>query len=231
VAEWRRFARATGYLSEAEQTGRGRMFVLARDAWEWIDGLSWATPIAPGDSAPDSWPAVQVTPADAEAFCRWLGGRLPTEVEWERAARGGEDDRIHVWGDDPRPFQNGRPQVNGPDRLTLGQFPRWKGFTDYTDGYATLAPVGTFPANGSGLEDMAGNVYEWTADSYDSTAYRHSSNHLPYVPAADTSLRVVRGGGWGYEPDDFRISFRGFFEARDFWTATVGFRCVRDSAP
>jgi len=231
VGEWREFARATGYPSEAERAGRGRMFVVAHDAWEWIEGLSWATPLTPGDSAPDNWPAVQVSPADAEAFCRWLGGRLPSEVEWERAARGGEEGRIHVWGDDSSPLRDGKPQVNGPDRLTLEQFPRWKVFGDYIDGYATLAPVGSFPVNGYGLADMAGNAYEWTADSYDSMAYRHSANRVPLAESVDSSMRVVRGGGWGYEPDHFRISFRGYFEARGFWTATVGFRCVRDRAP
>lgn len=232
VADWRRFVHATGYISEAERLHRGRMFDPTLRAWAWVDWLYWAAPLTVGERAPDDWPAVQVSWDDATRFCEWAGGRLPTEVEWERAARGGGDATIHVWGDQPTPRVDGEPRANGPDRGTRARFPTWNVFPDYDDGFPTLAPVRRFPPNRYGLYDMAGNVYQWTADPYDSTRYRRQAvSVLPVASAAESTYRVVRGGSWGYDPAHLRISFRGYFEGQGFWTATVGFRCVRDTPP
>jgi formylglycine-generating enzyme required for sulfatase activity len=230
VGAFRRFVRASGFRTFAEREGRGRMINVARDQWEWISGLSWERPLDPAQPAPDDWPVAQVVPQDAESYCQWAGGRLPTEAEWERAARGGRDDERFPWGNTPLPRVAGRFFANGPDEQTKRRIPQWQTFAGYDDGFAMLAPVARFAPNPYGLYDMAGNVYEWSADRYDATAYAHGSRTDPQGPASGDS-RVVRGGGWGYYPYHLRSSFRGFFPDAGFPTATVGFRCVvRDDA-
>jgi formylglycine-generating enzyme required for sulfatase activity len=230
VGQFREFERASGYRSEAELAGRGRMATHASGEWRWVSGLSWSHPLHPDSAAADDWPAVQVSVRDAEAYCRWAGGRLPTEAEWERAARGGVEGERAIWGNAPMPMNGRRRYANGPDESMKRVFPRWEAYRGYDDGYAALAPVARFPPNRLGLFDMAGNVYEWTADSYDRTYYTRSPVVDP-KPTSTTEGRTVRGGGWGYYPSHLRISFRGFFESEGFWTATVGFRCRRAAGP
>ena len=229
VAQFRQFVAATGYRTKAERTGRGRFWRLDISEWDWIDGLSWRAPFARSSAAPDDWPALQVSWEDADAYCRWSGGRLPTEAEWERAARGGVDGKLHVWGDAALPVVAGVPQVNGPDARTATAFPTFAHFQGYDDAYAKVAPVGSFPPNPYGLFDMAGNAYEWTADWNDDRPYPAGAAIDPTGPETGTE-KAVRGAGWGYPPDQFRVSFRGL-AGLDFWTATFGFRCVRDRAP
>lgn len=141
--------------------------------WTWTPGASWRHPEGPGSSIGDrgDHPVVHVAFEDAESYAAWSGEELPTEAEWEYAARGGVDGQAFVWGDDAVP--RGRYLAN----FWQGDFP-WR--NSEADGFAGTAPVGSFPANDYGLFDMAGNVWEWTTDWY---ADRHAD-------AADTSCCV-----------------------------------------
>ncbi|WP_040493038.1 formylglycine-generating enzyme family protein [Ilumatobacter nonamiensis] len=126
--------------------------------WVWTPGASWSRPEGPGSSTADrlDHPVVHIAHEDASAFAEWAGGRLPSEAEWEFAARGGLDGSAFTWGDEARP--NGALMANTWDGL---DFP-WRSTGE--SGYLRTAPVGSFPANGFGLHDMAGNVWEWTDD-------------------------------------------------------------------
>ncbi|MFN3215779.1 MAG: formylglycine-generating enzyme family protein [Acidimicrobiales bacterium] len=127
--------------------------------WAWTPGASWRHPEGPGSSIDDraDHPVVHVAYEDAQAYARWVGHDLPTEAEWEYAARGGLDGCAYTWGDDPVP--GGRYLAN----FWQGDFP-WQNTAD--DGHVGTAPVASFPPNGFGLYDMAGNVWEWTTDWY-----------------------------------------------------------------
>jgi sulfatase modifying factor 1 len=127
--------------------------------WAWTPGASWRHPYGPGSSIEGlaDHPVVQVALADVAAYCAWAETSLPTEAEWELAARGGLDGAIFTWGDEERP--DGQIMANS----WQGHFP-WQNTKE--DGYVYTSPVGSFPANGYGLLDMAGNVWEWTADWY-----------------------------------------------------------------
>lgn len=229
VAAYRRFVSATGFRTRAQETGRGRDWNATSGEWEWMAGLTFERPFADGSPLEEQWPAVQIAWHDADAYCRWAGGRLPTEAEWEYGARGGRDGLKFPWGDAPIPRDAGRDHANGPDERTLQRFPRWDVFTGYDDGFARLAPVVRFAANGFGLHDMAGNAWEWVADWFGDDYYRHSPAVDPKGPARG-SARVVRGGAWGYAPKQHRNSERGYADP-DFRTATFGFRCVFDRPP
>lgn len=229
VGQFRNFVTVTGYRTLAERDNRGRFWRFDKAEWDWVPGLSWKEPFEVGQTAPDDWPTVQIAWQDADAYCRWTGGRLPTEAEWERAARGGRDAIIHVWGNETLPVVGGINQVNGPDKATALEFKSFPHFAGYDDGYARVAPVARFPPNSYGLHDMAGNAYEWTADWIDDGPYPPDD---PVDPKGRASgdIKAVRGAGWGYPPEQFRISYRAI-AGTDFWTATFGFRCARDVAP
>ena len=227
IGQYRRFVTATKYRTAAEWAGRGRIADARAPEWEWRPALDWQRPVTADTLASDDHPAVQLAPADAEAFCTWDGGRLPTEAEWEHAARGRAVEQRYTWGNVALPNPRASPSANGPDMRLHQRIPSWEYIAGYDDGYATLAPVARFDPNLNGLFDMSGNVYEWTADAFDSTAYAGGARTDPHV-TGDGVTRVVRGGTWGYPPRHLRISFRGVFAAHGFWTATVGFRCARD---
>jgi formylglycine-generating enzyme required for sulfatase activity len=229
VGAFRRFVAEAAHRTRAERERRGRMWVHARNQWEWIDGLGWNAPLRPDERAADSWPALQVAWEDAIAYCSWAGGRLPSEAEWERAARGGADGEVYPWGNASTPEVRGVKYANGPDALTHAKFPRWSVFASYRDGYAEVAPVARFASNRYGLYDMAGNAWEWVADSYSSIYYAVSSPIDPSGPGRGDA-HVARGGSWGYAPEQHRSSERGFAES-GFWTATFGFRCAPDEMP
>jgi formylglycine-generating enzyme required for sulfatase activity len=156
-------------------------------------------------------PVFDVAWAEAQGFCAWVGGRLPTEAEWEYAARGGVQGEIY-----PFNFDNAREKAN---------FYGLKG----NDRYAHTAPVRTFDPNGFRLFDIAGNVWEWTADWSDPTYYQQSPEQDPTGPSSRTE-RVARGGSFFSDPaKHLRISYREKFPPKG--VDGVGFRCVLEDSP
>jgi formylglycine-generating enzyme required for sulfatase activity len=194
------FVTTSGYPIEGRRSG-----YVWDGEWRLVDGADWRHPQGPESSiaATADHPVVQVSARDAEAFCSWHGLRLPTEEEWEFAARG-TDGRRHPWGDGP-------PQADGRRRANFGTLRCCA--ADSADGYLLTAPVGRFPSGASpfGLFDMAGNVWEWTASPF------------PGRP----KLRVLRGGGWGNNPNCLRSAYR-HGNPPDIGLDMVGFRCAGD---
>ncbi|WP_426575046.1 formylglycine-generating enzyme family protein [Aquihabitans sp. McL0605] len=204
--------------------------------WAYVPGSSWRTPFGPRSSTDGrgDHPVVQVAFEDAEAYAAWRGARLPTEAEWELAARGGLDGAEFCWGDEPYP--GGRQLANS----WQGSFP-WENTN--LDGYLATSPVGAFPANGLGLFDMAGNVWEWTTDWW---ADQHGAVHSCCGPTVDRGdpeaskapgelqpRRVIKGGSHLCSPN-YCLRFRPAArqpEAIDTATCHLGFRCVTDTDP
>ena len=169
-----------------------------------------------GDSQFDSYPVVDVTWSQARAYCEWRGARLPTEAEWEKAARG-TDGRAYPWGS---VFDG--TKTNFCDKNCKGV-----SNSQYDDGYAEAAPVGSYPQGVSpyGIYDLAGNVMEWTADWYDENYYSNSPSSNPQGPAVGQD-RTLRDGSWRYSGNNVRSADRSWSPPRNFMD-DLGFRCAR----
>jgi len=254
------FARATGYVTVAERPPdpadfpgappenlRAGSLVFARTRgpvdlkhidqwWAWTPGASWRHPEGPGSTLAGRMdrPVVHVAYEDALAYATWARAALPTEAEWELAARGGLDGATYVWGDEPEP--RGARLAN----YWHGDFP-WRA----EPGYGTTAPVGSFPPNGYGLHEMVGNVWEWTEDWY---ASRHpddtakpccipqnprGANEAASLDPAQPQFRVPRKvlkGGSFLCADSYCLRYRPAArrpQMVDTGMSHVGFRCVR----
>ena len=202
--------------------------------WTYVKGASWKHPLGP-DSHIDGRgndPVVQVAFEDAQAYARWAGKRLPTEAEWERAARGGLEGKPYSWGDELKP--GGRWMAN----IWQGPFPVGN---SAEDGHAGIAPVGQYPANGFGLHDMAGNVWEWCSDWYRADTYAQSAREGRVAPnpagpssgfdpsEPDQPKRVHRGGSFLCTDQycaRYMIGTRGKGEVSSA-SNHLGFRCIK----
>lgn len=191
----------------------------------------------------DGWPMVNVTWHEAQDYCRWRGGRLPTEAEWERAARGDDPRAMWPWGEleQPRDMNHGQPradamrQIEGQKSTVPTNF---FGDPDDTDGHAILAPPGSYVWGASpfGTRDQAGNVAEWTADAfvYDSKVkgYEGLDDSNPYREGTHSDPRVVRGGSWRQPTfvakSNLRDPFNKEYDPKQRFSH-VGFRCARSS--
>jgi eukaryotic-like serine/threonine-protein kinase len=214
VAQFRAFVLDSGYLTTAEKQGWAYARVEGSGEWQKVAGAGWQHPSGPGSSAGDTHPVVQVSWFDAAAYCAWAGAGLPTEAQWEKAARG-TDARIYPWGNE---FDGAR--VNYCDASCAG------GDLAFDDGYATTAPVGSYPAGAGpyGALDMAGNVWEWTAERYDAGYYDRSPSENPTGPPTGYS-RVLRGGSWNHDRSGMRTACR--LESPPASTVdNFGFRCA-----
>ncbi|MFP2996817.1 SUMF1/EgtB/PvdO family nonheme iron enzyme [Spongiivirga sp. MCCC 1A20706] len=225
VGSFRKFTENFNYTPESQLKNKGRIFQNEINDWVWTSGVTWKNPLMPGLTVPDNYPVAQVSWKDAQKYCECMGGRLPTEAEWEYAARAGLENQLFTWGNKWIPVIDGVPQTNGPDITTKAIYSKMSIFNDYIDHYATYSPVGSFPPNGYNLYDMSGNVWEWCYDDFYYSRYNYSIDTNP-PDSLKRKSKIVRGGTWAYSPEQHRLSERGVFESENFWTASLGFRCV-----
>ena len=245
VAEFRRFTRETGYVTVAERPLDPAQYpdadpallvpgslvfyqtsgpVDLRDVtqwWRYTPGAGWRHPRGPDSTLHglDLHPVTHVAAEDADAYAAWAGKELPAEAEWEYAARGGLEGAVFTWGDDPAP--KGRAMAN----TWQGEFP-WQNLM--TDGWEGTSPVKSFPANGYGLFDMAGNVWEWTSDYFTESPAVHACCAPPDKPAERIPRRVIKGGSHLCAPN-YCLRYRPAArqgETVDTTTSHIGFRCV-----
>lgn len=248
VADFKRFVESTGYKTRAERGWRKdetngigtdlqpssavfapRPDLVARNLnwWKLQVGASWRTPLGEENAyRPDgNSPVVHVTREDAEAYAKWQRGRLPTEAEWEFAARGGTNNQLHTWKDVKSNAIKERANTWN------GIFPM---INTQDDGYAGVAPVGMFPPNGYGLHDMIGNVWEWTSTPF-SQSYTENDIEMAGTQGFDPTqpgvpVGTIRGGSYLCSKSycyRYRPAAR---QAQDlaFGTSHIGFRIVKD---
>ncbi len=220
VAEFEKFVKETGYVTEGEKIGWAGVFSVAEAGWTKCDKISWRNPDC-GEKKPNpNEPVTQVSWNDAVAYAKWAGKRLPTEAEFEYAARGGLDQNEFAWGNELRP--NGKPVAN----WWQGTFPQKD---TKEDGFNSRAPVMSFPPNGYGLFDVAGNVWEWTSDWYADDYYAWGKAENP-TGAAKSEEKVIRGGSW-LCAENYCTNYRAAGRSKtpmDTSLNNIGFRLVKD---
>jgi formylglycine-generating enzyme required for sulfatase activity len=246
-ADFRRFVDATGYTTACERVPDPALYPDAdpsllvpgslvfqmppgpvslrdyRSWWAYVPGADWRHPEGPGSAIAgrDDHPVVHVSYEDACAYAAWAGKVLPLEPEWEFAARGGLDGAAYAWGDAVAP--DGRAMAN----IWQGRFP-WENLK--LDGHAGTSPVDAFPANGFGLYDMIGNVWEWTASPFAPRDAKHARTSCcaPGGPDAPIARRVVKGGSHLCAPN-YCLRYRPAArqgQTVDTSACHIGFRCV-----
>jgi formylglycine-generating enzyme len=238
--QFKKFVKATGYRTDAEKFGWSFVFHLflseevkqalyragrclpGLEWWFAVDGADWAHPEGPESSVEDRMdhPAVHVSWRDAQACCEWIGKRLPTEAEFEYAARGGLVQKRYVWGDELTP--GGKHMCN----IWQGDFPK---VNTAEDGYVGTAPAKAYESNGYGLYQMTGNIWEWIFDRWSAEYHAHGSRNNPVGPPGG-DRRVTRGGSYLCHDsycNRYRVAARTS-NTPDSSTGNTGFRCVRD---
>lgn len=220
VAAFSAFVQRTGFVSEAERLGSGAVMRFGTGQWSLVAGADWRHPFGPGgEKAPGDHPVTQVSWNDANAYCTALGKRLPSEFEYEYAARGASTtDRPHAFGE--------QLETGGHYRANVwtGVFPL---INTQKDGYAGTSPVGAFGEDSLGLTDMAGNVWEWTSDWYRPYAERDQA-----MSSGQAAEKVQRGGSFLCDPKlcyGFRATARAHATPESS-LMHVGFRCARSAA-
>ena len=234
------FVQATGYQTEAELLGwsfvpsyliseSDKHHVVGQSEntpwWMGVNGADWLHPLGPNSSIAEilDHPVVHISWNDANSFAQWSGKRLPTEAEWEKAARGGNENSIYPWGDELN--LDGEFACN----IWQGEFPD---FNSGDDGYIGTAPVYSFAPNGYGLYNVCGNVWEWCMDWWsDNSHYRNNYQQIsnPNGPTSGDN-KVIKGGSYLCHDsycNRYRISARTS-QPKNGFTAHIGFRCVTD---
>lgn len=239
-AQWEQFATASGYSTEAERYGWSYVFTKhvsanARRAtqgvaagtewWLGIEGACWKRPEGQGSNLRKRMdhPVVHISWHDAQKFCEWAGKRLPTEAEWEYAARGGLEQNIYPWGNDLTP-KDKRAKAQHMCNIWQGKFPD---FNSGADGHIGTAPVKSFAPNGYGLYNMSGNVWEWCEDWFSPAFHIHGPRQNPTGPK-DGAAKVIKGGSFMCHAsycNRYRVAARTA-NTPDSSTAHCGFRCV-----
>lgn len=237
-SQFEEFVSDTGYKTEAEIYGwsfvfhllvsyetrtKVTQFVQQTPWWLVVDGANWRHPEGPDSILEDRYdhPVVHVSWNDAIAFCNWAGKRLPTEAEWEFAARGGLEQKKYAWGDELLP--NGQYYAN----IWQGQFPNEN---RRLDGYKGTAPARSFPANNYGLYNVSGNVWEWCSDWFSPTYHVYDTKENPKGIPNGTS-KVIRGGSYLCHEsycNRYRVAARSS-STPDSSTGHMGFRCVKEA--
>jgi sulfatase modifying factor 1 len=220
VAEFAKFAEATNYRTEAEKYGWSGVFDFDAGEWKRVDGADWRHPEGKNSAAEPDEPVCQVSWNDAAEYAKWAGKRLPTEAEFEFAARGALEGKKYAWGDELKP--GGKLLAN----WWQGSFP---GKNTAEDGFLSRAPVRSFAPNGYGLYDMTGNVWEWTSDWFDENYYAASPKKNPKGASSGTE-RSIRGGSFLCAENfcsNYRVAGRSR-SAPDSGLNNLGFRCAKD---